>query len=70
MRRLSERGIASQVHYIPLTLQPYYRARYGTVSLPGASAYYERALSLPLFPHMADEDVDRVVTELQEALGI
>jgi UDP-4-amino-4,6-dideoxy-N-acetyl-beta-L-altrosamine transaminase len=70
MRRLSERGIASQVHYIPLTLQPYYRARYGTVSLPGASAYYEKALSLPLFAHMADEDVDRVVAELQETLGI
>jgi dTDP-4-amino-4,6-dideoxygalactose transaminase len=70
MRRLSERGIASQVHYIPLNLQPYYRARYGTVSLPGASSYYEKALSLPLFPHMADEDVDRVVVELQEALGM
>ena len=40
------------------------------LAVPGASAYYERALSLPLFPHMADEDVDCVVAELQVALGI
>lgn len=70
MRRLSQRGIGTQVHYIPVHLQPYYQARYGQTHLPGAGAYYERALSLPLFPQMADNDVKRVVAELQSALGM
>lgn len=66
MNRLRERGIGTQVHYLPVHLQPYYRRRYGDLSLPGADAYYARALSLPLFPGMADADVDRVVAALAE----
>jgi UDP-4-amino-4,6-dideoxy-N-acetyl-beta-L-altrosamine transaminase len=64
MEALRGRGIGTQVHYIPVHLQPYYRRRYGTLGLPGAAAYYARCLSLPLFPGMADGDVDRVVDEL------
>ena len=66
MNRLRERGIGNQVHYLPVHLQPYYRRRYRDLSLPGADAYYARALSLPLFPGMADADVDRVVAALAE----
>jgi UDP-4-amino-4,6-dideoxy-N-acetyl-beta-L-altrosamine transaminase len=69
MAALRERAIGSQVHYIPVHLQPYYRRRYGELSLPGAEAYYARCLSLPLFPGMADGDVDRVVEALTAALG-
>jgi dTDP-4-amino-4,6-dideoxygalactose transaminase len=57
------------VHYIPVHRQPYYRARYGDLHLPGAEAWYARCLSLPLFPSMADADVDRVVEALAAALG-
>jgi len=70
MARLSAKGIGSQVHYMPLHRQPYYRARYGDLSLPGAEAYYARALSLPLYPGMAADDPDRVVDALVEALGL
>ena len=69
MRELRARGVGSQVHYIPVHRQPYYQARYGAMSLPGAAAYYERCLSLPLFPAMADGDVDRVAAALSEAIG-
>ena len=69
MAALRARAIGSQVHYIPVHLQPYYRRRYGELSLPGAEAYYARCLSLPLFPGMADGDVDRVVEALTAALG-
>ncbi len=68
MRRLREDGVGTQVHYIPVHLQPYYRERYDTPPLPGADAYYERALSLPLFPAMEPKDVDRVVASLAAAL--
>jgi UDP-4-amino-4,6-dideoxy-N-acetyl-beta-L-altrosamine transaminase len=69
MRRLSTRGIGSQVHYIPLYRQPYLRARYGEQRLPGAEAYYGQVLALPLFPAMAVGDVERVAEALQAALG-
>ena len=70
MRELKTRGIGSMVHYFPVHLQPYYRERYGPLDLPGAQRYYERALSLPLFPAMADDDVDGVVETLADVLHI
>lgn len=68
VRQLEERGIRSQVHYIPVHRQPYYRARYGVQNLPGAEAYYRRTLSLPLFVGMTVAQVDRVVDSLAEIL--
>lgn len=68
MSRLRADGIGTQVHYIPVHHQPYYRQRYGNIDLPGADAYYARCLSLPLFPSMSDGDVDRVVAALARAL--
>lgn len=69
MARLKAAGVGTQVHYFPVHRQPYYANRYGRQSLPGADAYYARTLSLPLFPAMADDDVDRVVDALGKVLG-
>lgn len=69
MERLRTKGIGTQVHYIPVHLQPYYRQRYGAQQLPGAESYYARTLSLPLFAAMEDSDVDRVADGLRDALG-
>jgi UDP-4-amino-4,6-dideoxy-N-acetyl-beta-L-altrosamine transaminase len=66
---LKAQGIGSQVHYIPVHRQPYYQARYGALDLPGADAWYARCLTLPLYPTMADGDVERVVGALAGALG-
>jgi len=66
---LKAKGIGSQVHYIPVHAQPYYQARYGALDLPGADAWYARCLTLPLYPGMADGDVDRVVEALAAALA-
>jgi UDP-4-amino-4,6-dideoxy-N-acetyl-beta-L-altrosamine transaminase len=62
-------GIGTQVHYIPVHRQPYYVNRYGALDLPGADAWYDRCLTLPLYPTMADGDVDRVVDALAKVLG-
>ena len=67
---LKARGVGSQVHYIPVHRQPYYRALYGPLDLPGAEAWYARCLSLPLYPGMADGDVAKVVEALKAALGL
>jgi dTDP-4-amino-4,6-dideoxygalactose transaminase len=69
MARLRAKGIGTQVHYIPVHRQPYWRARYGLVDLPGADAFYAKTLSLPLFPSMRDDDPDRVAEALSEALA-
>ena len=66
---LAKRGIGSQVHYIPVHTQPFWRERQGELRLPGAQAWYERCLSLPLYPGMTEADVDRVVKALGEVLG-
>jgi UDP-4-amino-4,6-dideoxy-N-acetyl-beta-L-altrosamine transaminase len=69
MAALKARGVGSQVHYIPVHSQPYYRDRYGELDLPGSDAWYARCLSLPLFPAMTDDDVSRVVDALAQVLG-
>lgn len=69
IKALREQGIGTQVHYIPLYKQPYYRRRYGDIALPGAEAYYERCLSIPMFPAMSDGDVERVVAALARIAG-
>lgn len=68
MRRLRAEGIGTQVHYLPLHMQPYYRQRYGAQTLHGAESFYESALTLPLFPGMTMQDVDRVVGALRGIL--
>lgn len=67
MRSLLGRGIGTQVHYLPVHRQPYYRSRYDNTQLSGADAYYASCLSLPLFPAMSENDVNRVVQALREA---
>ncbi|HEY0437976.1 MAG TPA: DegT/DnrJ/EryC1/StrS family aminotransferase, partial [Phenylobacterium sp.] len=67
---LRAKGVGTQVHYIPVHRQPYYRARYGDLALPGAEGWYDRCLSLPLYPGMADQDVGRVADALKVVLGL
>jgi len=70
MAGLREDGIGSQVHYIPVSSQPYYRERYGEAVFPGAKTYYRHTLSLPLFPAMEEDDVERVIDRLANRLGL
>ena len=67
---MAARGIRCQVHYIPVHLQPWYREHAGTREgeYPRAEAFYAGCLSLPLFPAMADRDVDRVAEALRAVL--
>jgi UDP-4-amino-4,6-dideoxy-N-acetyl-beta-L-altrosamine transaminase len=67
---LAARNIRCQVHYIPVHLQPWYQDHVGTRKggFPRAEAFYAGCLSLPLFPAMADRDIDRVAGALREIL--
>ena len=63
-----KRNIGVNVHYIPVHLHPYYQQHVGTRpgECPVAEAAYQEILSLPMFPAMAESDVDRVVRAAQE----
>jgi dTDP-4-amino-4,6-dideoxygalactose transaminase len=62
MESLKTAGVGTQVHYIPVHLQPFY-ARFGfnAGDFPQAEAFYAQALSLPLYPALTDAEQDRVI---------
>jgi len=54
------------VHYIPVHTQPYYQENYGYKwgDYSVAEDYYEKALSIPLYPKMTDDDVYYVIEKI------
>lgn len=71
IQALSDRGIGTSVHYVPLHRHPYWRDRYQLTPamFPQAEAAYQAMISIPLFTAMADADQDRVIHALHEVLG-
>ena len=68
--QLRAKGVGVQVHYIPIHLQPYWRAKgFNPGDFPEAERYYESTLSLPLFPAMSDAQQDHVIQRLTEVLS-
>jgi dTDP-4-amino-4,6-dideoxygalactose transaminase len=68
IRRLGEAGIGASVHFIPLHLHPHYQRRYGYApgDFPNAERLFGESISLPIWPGMSTEQVDRVATSLLE----
>lgn len=58
-----EQGIGTSVHFIPLHLHPYWRDKYDykPEDFPIALDVFSRAVSLPIYPKMTDDDVQRVI---------
>ena len=65
---LMRRGIGISVHFIPLHIMSYYRARYGLKpeSFPRAMESFRTCLSLPLSPSLTEEEVERVIDSVRE----
>jgi dTDP-4-amino-4,6-dideoxygalactose transaminase len=69
-QQLRAKGIGVNVHYIPVHTQPFYRRMgFREGDFPNAEACYARALSLPLFPGLSRDEVQRVVGALEEVLA-
>jgi len=68
IQKLKEKGVGSQVLYIPVHLQPWYRKQYGYGwgKCPNAEKRFLGTLSLPLFPSMTDGNVERVIETVFE----
>ncbi|HEY2960686.1 MAG TPA: DegT/DnrJ/EryC1/StrS aminotransferase family protein [Actinomycetota bacterium] len=69
---LARRGIDTSVHFIPLHHQPWFRCGWAealSAGFPGADAAFAGIVSLPLYPGLADGDVDRVCEAVAELGG-
>lgn len=71
VEELAKRDIRTQVHYIPIHLQPYYRTHLGFKEgdFPVAERYYGQALSIPLYPAMTDEQVEHVIRSVKQVMA-
>jgi UDP-4-amino-4,6-dideoxy-N-acetyl-beta-L-altrosamine transaminase len=70
VEQLKMRGILTQVHYIPVYRQPYYRQKYHfrAEDYPVSERYYERAVSIPMYPGMSDKDIKKVISAIKNTL--
>jgi UDP-4-amino-4,6-dideoxy-N-acetyl-beta-L-altrosamine transaminase len=66
MELLSAKNIGTQVHYIPIHLQPFYQKNFGYKNgdFPIAEEYYTHTLSLPLYPKMTEKEIDYVIANV------
>jgi dTDP-4-amino-4,6-dideoxygalactose transaminase len=71
-QRLRDRSIGTNIHYpAPVHLQPAYRGRVslGVSRCAATEAILPQVLSLPMFPQLTDEQVERVVREIRDAVA-
>lgn len=67
---LRERGIGVNLHYIPVYTQPYYlRMGFKAGDFPEAQGYYAEAISLPMYPGLTEEQQDKVIAALRQAIA-
>lgn len=66
---LRSAGIFCQLHYIPIHLQPYYQnLGFKKSDYPNAEAYYQRSMSLPLFPDLKESEIEYICSTLNKLL--
>jgi UDP-4-amino-4,6-dideoxy-N-acetyl-beta-L-altrosamine transaminase len=62
-------GIGVNLHYIPVHLQPYYRAMgFELGDFAVSEAYYSRAISIPIYAIMSEEQQDTVIAQVKGLL--
>ena len=67
---LRAENIGVNVHYMPLNLHPFYQREfsYKEGDYPRAESYYERAITLPIFPRMTDKDIKDVIKAVEKVI--
>lgn len=68
---LGREGIGAQVHYLPIHLQPFFKKKFGYKlgDFPIAERYYQKAITLPLFPKMTNRDVKEVIDVVKKTIN-
>lgn len=70
INRMSDEGVGTSVHFIPLHQHPYWKDACGAADadFPVATREFERAVSLPIFSSMTDGDVEKVISAVGRVL--
>jgi UDP-4-amino-4-deoxy-L-arabinose-oxoglutarate aminotransferase len=68
MKGLQEQNIGTGIHFIATHLHTYYRQRYPNIYLPNTEWNSARLCSIPLFPDMTTDDVNRVVDAIENVM--
>jgi dTDP-4-amino-4,6-dideoxygalactose transaminase len=70
IQRLSEKGIGTSVHYVPLHRHPYWRDTYHLQpkQFPIADHAYQAMVSLPLYTRLSAQDQQYVISSIREIL--
>jgi dTDP-4-amino-4,6-dideoxygalactose transaminase len=69
MKKLRNKGIGSQVHYIPIPMQPFYRdLGFEPSDYPNAMHFYNSTLSIPIFPKLKKRNVKKICAVLKEVV--
>ncbi len=74
IQKIFERGVAVNVHFIPLPMMTYYKSLgYNMDDFPVSYDNYAREISLPVYYNLSDEQVktviDAVVASVEEVIG-
>ena len=71
IQAMSDKGVGTSVHYIPLHMQPYWKERYNLEDndFPNAAKYYKNAVTIPLYTKMTDEEQTYVINSIKEILN-
>lgn len=69
--QMREKDIGLQYHYIPINKQPYYKSLgYGNEVTPVMDEYYDKAISLPLYPKLTFDEQSYVIKSIKEVLNV
>lgn len=69
MQKLREKGIGSQVHYIPIPMQPFYRdLGFEPSDYPSAMNFYNSTLSIPIFPKLRNKQIKFITRTLEQVI--
>ena len=66
---IAETDLRVNVHYIPVYFHPYYRKLgYERGLCPMAEKYYSRAISIPMFPKLANDEIEYVIEKIKKVV--
>ena len=67
MDTLRSKSVGTQVHYIPVHLQPYYRQLgWKKGDFPHVENYYDSCLSIPMYPGLSNEQQEYTIQKILE----
>jgi UDP-4-amino-4,6-dideoxy-N-acetyl-beta-L-altrosamine transaminase len=67
---LRKKGIGVNLHYIPIPAHPYYESLgFKKEDFPVSESYYNRAISLPMYPGLLDREQDFVIKSVKECFA-